>query len=568
MTTLETRTEALRSQLTELYGLHCIPAWGTPRDLNAKTYGPKVARFARALGTPFMPWQHYVADVALEVDPYTGLLRYDQVLLMVPRQSGKTTLELAVMAWRCSAWAKQVVVYAAQTRNAAREKWEEEHVPALEAAPAIAKRIRRVVYTNGREAIKWHNRSRWGITSNTETASHGPTLDMGVIDEAFSHEDSRTEAAMEPAMITRPQPQLWVTSTAGTEKSVYLNDKREAARAMVEEQFETGKPAAIAVFDWTAEGFLDSLGRMRFDRTDRRVWRAVMPALGHTQTEERVQTRLERLVAEGKGDEFDRAYLNVTKRDVADTDPNVPTEEWPGLVDLESRRGKYVALAVDITPDRQYACIAVYSVREDGLEHVEVVDHQAGVNWLPARLKQLRDRHNPIAIAIDAKGPGGALLLELEEDAERLKRENKPGGLSRPKDPDKPRRGDLAVPTSADVAAACAAFTDACRPPKDAPVDEDQADDEHEDGAAQVVDAEFEVLSEVVLGTIRHLDQLPLNLAIANAVSRPLGDAYAWGRRKSAGDISPLVAVTLARWAYRSRVHLVVHEYDPLDNVW
>lgn len=574
MTTPESRTEALREQLSRLYGLECVPAWGTPRNEERKTYGGKVAAFAKALGTPFMPWQRYVSDVALEVDPHTGLLAYRHVLLMVPRQSGKTTLQQAIMAWRACAWPRQGIVYTAQTRNLAREKWEEEHVEALRASPMIWKRVKRVVTANGREHIKFHNRSRWGISANTKKSGHGPTLDMAMIDEAFAQTDNRLEAAFSPAMITRLQPQLWIVSTAGDDDSEFLNLKRELAREII----ESGQPAKMCAFDWTAEG-LD-----RYDRTDRKVWRLVMPALGHTQTEDAVQAELESMAKDPAG--FDRAYLNVTAREVAETDENVPSKEWPDLVDLGSRRGEHVALAVDITPDRRWACIAVYSVREDGLEHVEVVDHREGTNWLKDRLKQLRDRHDPIAIAIDSKGPGGALLLELEEDAKKLELAGKPGGLSRPEKPDEPKRGDLAVPTATEVAAACAAFTDACRPPKPEPVDElDQlaselvaklmAPDDYE--APDVVDGELvEVLGDEpiedeqlpVLGTIRHLDQLPLNLALANAVSRKLGDAYAWGRRASTGDISPLVAVTLARWAYRARLALVVKTYDPLNNIW
>ena len=42
LTTLETRTEYLRAQLEELYGLHCIPKWGTPRDLTRKKSGLEI----------------------------------------------------------------------------------------------------------------------------------------------------------------------------------------------------------------------------------------------------------------------------------------------------------------------------------------------------------------------------------------------------------------------------------------------------------------------------------------------------------------------------------------------
>jgi hypothetical protein len=48
---------------------------------------------------------------------------------------------------------------------------------------------------------------------------------MGVIDEAFAQEDARLEQGLRPTMITRPQPQLWVVSTAGTRKSAYLRGR-------------------------------------------------------------------------------------------------------------------------------------------------------------------------------------------------------------------------------------------------------------------------------------------------------------------------------------------------------
>lgn len=44
-------------------------AYATARDLSVKSYGARAAVVAQALGTPLMPWQRQVADVALEVDP-------------------------------------------------------------------------------------------------------------------------------------------------------------------------------------------------------------------------------------------------------------------------------------------------------------------------------------------------------------------------------------------------------------------------------------------------------------------------------------------------------------------
>jgi hypothetical protein len=53
---------------------------------------------------------------------------------------------------------------------------------------------------------------------------------------------------------------------------------------------------------------------------------------------------------------------------------------------------------------------------------------------------------------------------------------------------------------------------------------------------------------------------------VKGAAKRPLGDAWAWSRKSSGVDISPLVAITLAVWwlaavsesVYESRGVLVV----------
>jgi hypothetical protein len=49
---------------------------------------------------------------------------------------------------------------------------------------------------------------------------------------------------------------------------------------------------------------------------------------------------------------------------------------------------------------------------------------------------------------------------------------------------------------------------------------------------------------------LRHLNTAELNAAIHGAATRPLGDAWAWSRKSSGTDISPLVACTLALWAH------------------
>ena len=52
----------------------------------------------------------------------------------------------------------------------------------------------------------------------------------------------------------------------------------------------------------------------------------------------------------------------------------------------------------------------------------------------------------------------------------------------------------------------------------------------------------------------RHLGTDELAAAVKNAATRPLGDSWAWSRKNSAADISPLVAATLAVWQASSKL--------------
>lgn len=358
-----------------------------------------VGEIAAALGTPLMPWQQYVADVALEYDPETGLLVYREVVLTVPRQSGKTTLLLAAMVHRAIGFGqRQRILYTAQNRISARKKWEDEHVEALQRSKEF-KKLLKVRKQLGQEAIIWNNGSTHGIESNTEKAGHGETLDMGVIDEAFAQEDDRLEQAFKPAMITRPQPQLWVLSTAGNAKSVYLRSKVDAGRVQVQEGLDTG----VCYFEWSAPP--------EADPGDPATWWACMPALGHTVTEEAVAGFYHSM----KLPEFRRAFLNQWPDDSPDEWLVIPRADWDELLDEDSDAGDVLVFSADVTPDRSMGAIVLAGRRPDGLIHVEVVESKRGTGWMLQRLIELNARWNPACIVVDERGAAAFLVPGLIE---------------------------------------------------------------------------------------------------------------------------------------------------------
>lgn len=499
-------------QCRELYGLTCPPMWGTPRRLEFPTLGGKVAKVMERLGYTPMPWQRYVWDVALELDPATGLPWYRHVGLSVPRQQGKTQGLLAVKVHRAQAWKRQRIIYAAQNRSMARERWEDEFWVTIQDSSLKHRFVIRKA--NGHEAIIARaTRSKIGITSNTERAGHGPPLDLGMMDELFAAEDDRLEQAFSPAMLTRPSAQLWWASAGGTEKSVPLNKKRQAGRELIEELWRTGVFGHTAYFEWFAPDDMD--------RSDPATWRATLPALGYTVTEATIQHEHDTMDPA----EFDRAYLNRTRRKVPPPDVNVPVKAWPGLADLESMpRAGQLALAVDVSKDRAHTSIGVASLREDGRVHLELVDRRPGTDWAVPALRRLAALWNPVAVAIGSTGtPAGSLIDDVQA-----------AGITVPEDKDKPHRGHLVIMRTNDFVEACGQMADA-----------------------------------MTQGGARHRgNQHDLTAAVTGARSRRIGDAWAIDRTASLTDASPFVAVILARWALLTQGPLVQDDYDPVANVW
>lgn len=166
----------------------------------------------------------------------------------------------------------------------------------------------------------------------------------------------------------------------------------------------------------------------------------------------------------------------------------ISEEGWSGCRDSRSRAEDPVCFALDVCPDRSAAAIGVAGRREDGLGHVEVVEHRRGTGWIVERLSELTGTHDCGPVMCDATGPASSLLEGLAQ-----------------------AEVDVATVNTTEHAQACGSFFDA-----------------------------------VAGGVVHHRGDPGLADAVRGASKRPLGDAWAWSRKTSSVDISPLVAVTLA----------------------
>ena len=229
------------------------------------------------------------------------------------------------------------------------------------------------------------------MLASTESAGHGRTLDLGVIDEAFKDVDDRREGAMLPAMTTRSDAQILVVSTMGTDASTYLNRKVDTGRDL---SLSDRDDAEIAYFEWAAPE--------NADIDDPRTWRECMPAFGITVTERAVKHARETMT-EG---EFRRAYLNQR---TATEDRIIAADVW-ARVNGDVHPDGPLVVAIDCNPERTQSALAVADLEG----RCEVIDWDAGTAWLVPQAVEKAKRWNA-PVAYDPAGPAGVFGDELAQ---------------------------------------------------------------------------------------------------------------------------------------------------------
>lgn len=218
-------------------------------------------------------------------------------------------------------------------------------------------------------------------------------------------------------------------------------------------------------------------------------WWRWMPALGYTIDIEAVKLEHDTLDA----DEFFRAYGNGW---TGSSTQIIPAVSWAASYAARTPRtdGSPVWMSVDISPGvdnkGRTASIAVASFRDHEI-HVAVIAHGVGTAWVAKKLGELTRMHSVRRLYIDPTGDAGQIVPDIKRTS----------------------MANMEIVDTKTMAAACGRF--------------------HQG---------------VIDSVIRHCDQVLLNAAVEGADKRTLDDSWAWKRRTSTTDISPLVAVTLAAW--------------------
>ena len=453
--------------------------------------GDEAIELAAMAGLKLDEWQQTALRAMLGEKP-DGLWAAFEVGLCVPRQNGKNAILEARELAGLFLLGERLIVHSAHEFDTSMEHFLRIR-DLIEGTPMLDKRVAAIRTANGKEGIELRSKQRLRFRARTKGGGRGWSADLVVFDEAMEIKQA-SHGSILPTLSARDNPQVIYAGSAVDE---WIHDHGLVV-AKVGERGIAGDEG-LAYFEWSAD-----IGDPKKDDpeaaldvvTDEGAWAQANPSLGIRITTQHVAA--EQRSMDPRTFAVERLGVGAWPSTDAEGDQVIPPEAWRALEDIDSEPRDPVCIAFDVAPDRSASAIVVAGMREDGNVHIELVDPERddedasrkGTRWLIPRLVEMAKDHNPAVIACDPAGPAGSFIDRLEA-----------------------KGVEVEEVSMREYGQACGALFDA------------------------VGDA-----------TLRHIGQADLNYAVAGAAKRTLGEAWAWKRKGSATDISPLVAATLAHF--------------------
>lgn len=360
------------------------------------TEGEDSAELAKQAGLDLDEWQRFVLRNALA--KRGGKWAAFEVCLIVARQNGKGScleaLELAALFLLPDV---RLILHSAHKFDTAADAFRR-ILALIEQNPDFNSEVKHVVRSHGSESIELENGKRLRFIARSSGSGRGFAADLVILDEAFNI-SADAMASMLPTLATRPDPQVWYTSTAGEPTSVQLGRVRERG-------LRGGDPS-LAFFEW-------SVDPLNYDPADSRCWAQANPGMGIRITADYIE--LERAALAPDAFARERLTVGMYPTDLADAWLVIPRDEWAALTDPGSSARNPVAFGIEVTkvsPHQRMAAVGTAGLRPDGRVHVEVVDHRPETDWVPAFMAGLVKRHRPCAVVVDPSSHAGALIDDL-----------------------------------------------------------------------------------------------------------------------------------------------------------
>jgi hypothetical protein len=498
--------------------IYCCPEY-------VNSLGDAAIELARMAGLELDPWQQWLLRNALGQreetywNPVLGMYvpksSAYEIGVVLARQNGKGSfLEALELAWLFLCGVR-TIVHSAHEFATSRE-----HFQRIEGlitnTPELKSEVARggIKWSHGDESITIQQHDpetgeplptqRLLFKTRTKGAIRGFSPDKIVMDEAMILKQEAVKAMLY-AMSARPDAQIVYTGSAGDEESEHFGRVRERGIK--------GTDPRLFFAEWSAD-ICTVMCRPdcteHDDPADPLTWAKANPALGYRIDVEKTASEYQ---ADPEGFLVERLSVGNWPKS-GEAWAVIPEAAWLARTDELSSIQTTPVFSIDTSPDQKWSCIAAVGGNgEDGV-HGEItgremgdgsvrMDYRPGTRWVIARAKEIHEKNKRAVWVLDKGTQAGTYIPALEK-----------AGLK------------IISPTTREVAQACGDFYASVVPR----------------GDGQKPD-------------FWHIGEENLTTAVANAGKRELMDLWAWDKRNSASDITPLVAVTNALWGYRQGVN-------------
>jgi len=451
--------------------------------------GKETLELCAKAGLVLDEWQAYVLVESMRSTD--AKWAYFEAALNVPRQNGKGGIIEARLIGEAYVVKSSLSIYSAHNFDTSLEHFRRLQM-LIEESPVLSKELigekggRKygVTFGHGKEGFEFTGDRRIRFRTRTKGGGRGFSCDCLILDEAMFIPEF-THGALLPTLSARENPQVWYTGSA-VDQNVH-EDGVVFARAR--ERGIAGD-SELAYFEWSAGN-----GEPEKDHPDTvdprtlrdiAAWSQANPALGKRITTDYIES-VERRSMDARTFAVERLGIGDWPRTDHTAANPIDWDEWLELEDESSVLKDPIVVAFDSSPDRR-SSISCAGKNQRGQYHVETALSKPGTGWVVEALQKIKAEAKVDRFVCDGYGPAANLVPALNE-----------AGIE---------------------------------------VDE-LSSTEHARACADLVDG-------VEGRTFRHRGGSDLNPAVHQAKTRPLGDAWAWSRKNSAANISPLVSATLA----------------------
>lgn len=369
------------------------------RDPNGEwEYNPKKANHAiefienfckhskgKAGGKPFILelWQKaLIAAIFGFVHKIDGTRKYREVMLIVARKNGKSTLGSAIALYMLVADGEPgpEVVSAATKKDQAKIIWSEAK-RMVKKSPALNKRIRTLVA----ELVSDFNDGSFKPLSSDSNTLDGLNVHCGLIDELHAIEDKNLYDVIVDGTSAREQPLIVIVSTAGTVREGIFDIKYDEAERII-----NGYDDPDGYKDERVLPIIYELDR-REEWTDPECWQKANPGLGTIKKIDELARKVK------KAQENPLLVKNLLTKDfnVRET----TTQAWLTFEQIDNQetfdisvlRPRYGIGGADLssTTDLTAACVLFMIPGSDKI----YFDH---MYWLPEELLEKRAKEDKI----------------------------------------------------------------------------------------------------------------------------------------------------------------------------